>query len=112
VAPHFVVVDGQVPGHAFVTVTQLDGSTRDEALAAYLNDGAILWRRSPPGFTKAVFNVWAEHSAELARSYYPEEANILSLDGAKVHLSPTGLLTLLCANVHVIAEPSKMSDIL
>jgi len=111
-APHFVVVDGQVPGYAFVSVTQPDGSTRDKALAAYLNDGAIVWRRSPPGFTTAVFDVWAEQFAEFARSYYPEEAKILSLDGAKVHLSPTGLLTLLRANVHVIAEPSKMSHIL
>jgi len=68
VAPHFVVVDGQVPGHAFVSVTQPDGSTRDEALAAHLNDGAIVWRRSPPGFTKAVFDVWAEQFANFLRA--------------------------------------------
>jgi len=55
---------------------------------------------------KAVFNVWCEMFAKFARSYYPEEAKILSLDGAKVHLSPMGLLVLLRSNVHVIAEPS------
>lgn len=45
------------------------------------------------------------------RSIYPTEAKTLVLDGAKVHLSPTGWLTLLQANVHVGAEPSKMSHI-
>jgi len=112
VAPHFVVVDGQATGHAFVTTTERDGGKQDKALATFLNDGAIVRRRSPPGFTKEVFDVWAQQFASFARSYYPGEAKILSLDGAKVHLSPAGLLTLLRANVHVIAEPSKMPHIL
>jgi len=72
----------------------------------------VVWRRPPPGFDKVVFEVWAEHFAAFARSYYPQEDKILSLKGAKVHLSPAGLLTLLRANVHVIAEPSQMSHIL
>ena len=80
VAPYFVVVDGQASGHAFVTTTDRDGGKKDKALAAFLNDGAIVWRRSPPGFTKEVFDVWAQQFASFARSYYPGEAKILSLD--------------------------------
>jgi len=72
----------------------------------------VLWRRSPPGFDKVVFDVWAEHFAAFARSNYPQEDKLSSFDGAQVHLSPAGLLTLLRANVHVIAEPSQMSHIL
>ena len=34
------------------------------------------------------------------------------MDGANVHLSATGILTLLRANVHVVAEPSKLSHLL
>jgi len=80
VAPYFVVVDGQASGHAFVTTTDRDGGKKDKALAAFLNDGAIVWRRSPPGFTKEVFDVWAQQIASFSRSYYPGEAKILSLD--------------------------------
>jgi len=112
VAPHFVVVDGQAPGHGIVTVTGPDGFKKDAALASWLNDGAIVWRRSPPGMEKAVFDVWCEMFSKFSRSYYPEEAKILSLDGAKVHLSPKGLLVLLRSNVNFIAEPSRMSHIL
>ena len=71
-----------------------------------------MWRRSPPGFTKVVLDVWAEQFAKFLRSYVPEEAKRLSLEGSKVHLSPTGLLTLLRANVHAIAEPCQMAHIL
>ncbi|KAK1857633.1 hypothetical protein I4F81_000249 [Pyropia yezoensis] len=81
-------------------------------LASFLNDCAVAWRRTPPGFDKSVFDVYAEHIATFRRSYYPKEAKLLAVDGAKVRLSPGGLLTLLRANVHVIAEPSKMSHIL
>jgi len=52
VVPHFVVVDGQASGHAFVTMTDRDCGKQGKALAAFLNDGAIVWHRSPPGFTK------------------------------------------------------------
>jgi len=83
-----------------------------EALAAYLNDGVVVWRRSPPGFDTAVLDVWAEVLAQFACSYFPEEAKILSIDGAKVHHLPSGLLTLLRAKVHVVAEPSRMSHFL
>jgi len=93
--PHFVVVDGQAPGHGIVTVTGPDRFKKDAALASWLNDGTIVWRRSPPGMDKALFDVWCETFAKFARSCYPEEAKILSLDGAKVHLSPKGLLVLL-----------------
>jgi len=79
---------------------------------SFLNDGAVAWRRSPPGFDKAVFDVWQSTFAEMARSYFPNEDKILSLDGAKVHLSTAGVLTLLRARVHVVAEPSKMSHLL
>jgi len=102
----------QASGHAFATTTDRDGGNQYKALAAFLNDGAIVWRRSLQGFTDEFFDVWAQQFSSFARSYYPGEAKILSLDGAKVHLSPAGLLTLLRANVHVIAEPSNMSHIL
>ena len=112
VAPHFIVFDGQTPGPAYLLETRADGSRKEQALSSYLNDGAVVWRHSPPGLDKAVFDVWASTFAKFARSYFPDEDNILSLDGAKVHLSTTGLLTLLKARVHVVAEPSKMSHIL
>jgi len=112
VAPHFIVVEGQVPGHAVLTETKQDGTKTVTALSSLLNDGAVVWRRSPPGFDKSVFDVWATMFAKFAQSYFKDEAKLLSLDGAKVHLSPAGLLTLLKANVHVVAEPSKMSHIL
>lgn len=112
VAPHFVVVEGATPGHAFVRVTRPDGTVHTVPLASFLNDAAMAWRRTPPGFDKSVFDVYAEHMATFFGAYYPKEAKLLAIDGAKVHLSPGGLLTLLNANVHVIAEPSKMSHIL
>jgi len=61
-----------------------------------------------------VFDVWASINtfAKFSRSCFPNEDKILSLDGAKVHLSTAGLLTLLRARVHVVAEPSKMSHLL
>jgi len=112
VAPHFIVVDGRVAGHGTVALTYQDGRKEYEALAAYLNDGAVVWRRSPPGFDKAVFDVWAEVFAQFACSYFPEEAKNLSIDGAKVHLSSAGPPTPLRAYVHVVAEPSQMSHTL
>jgi len=111
VAPHFIVVDGRVAGHGTVALTYQDGRKEYEALAAYLNEGAVVWRRSPPGFDIAL-DVWAEVFAQFACSYFPEEAKIFSIDGAKVHLSSAGLLTLLRANVHVVEEPSQMSHTL
>jgi len=112
VVPHFVIVDGQASGHAFVTTTYRDCGNQGKALAAFLHDGAIVRHRSPPGFTKEVLYVWDQQIASFARSYFPGEAKTFSLDGAKVHLSLAGLLALLRATVHVIAEPSKMSHIL
>lgn len=112
VAPHFVVVKGANPGHAFVLVSGPDGASRVVPLASLLNDSAVVWRRTPPGFDKNMFDVYAEHIATFMTAYYPEEAKLLGVDGAKVHLSPGGLLTLLRAIVHVIAEPSKMSHAL
>lgn len=112
VAPQSVVVEGKVSGYAFVRVTDPHGSVRTRPLASFLNDGALVWRRSPPGFNKSVIDVYAEHLATFMRSFYPTEAKVLALDRAKVHLSPSGLLTPLRANVHVVAEPSKMSHIL
>ena len=112
VAPHFIVVDGQTPRHACVSETEADGSRTEQALSSNLNDGAVVWRHSPPGLDKAVFDVWASTFTKFVRSYFPDEDKILSLEGAKVHLSTTRLLTLLKARVHVVAEPSKKSHIL
>jgi len=66
----------------------------------------------PPGFDKTVFYVWASAIAKFACSYFPDEDKILSFDGAKVHISTVGLLTLLRARVQEVAEPSKMSHLL
>jgi len=112
VAPHFIVKEGQVPGHAFLTKTKQYGTNTVTALSFLLNDGVFVWRWSPAGFDNSVFDVWATMFAKFAQSYFKYEAKLLFLDGAKVHLSPAGLLTLLKANVHVLAEPSKMSHIL
>jgi len=112
VAPHLVMVDGEAPGHGIVTATGPDCFKRDAALAAWLNDTSIAWRRSPPGKDKAVLDVWCEMFANAARSYYPEEAKVSSLDGAKLRLSPKGLIILLWSNVHVIAEPLRKYYIL
>ena len=112
VATHFIIVDGQTPGHAYVSETKADGSRTEQALSSYLSDGAVVWRRSPPGFYKAVFDVWASTFAKFARSYFPDEDKLLSLDDAKAHLSTMGLLTFLKARVRVVAEPSKMSHVL
>jgi len=112
VAPHFIVVEGQVPGHAVLTETKQEGTKTVTALSSLLNNGAFVWRRSPRGLYKTVFDVWATMFAKFAQSYFKDEPKLLSLDGAKVHLSPAGLLTLLKANVHVVAEPSNMSHII
>jgi len=59
-----------------------------------------------------VFDVWASTFAQYARFNFPDEKITLSRDGAKVHLSMAGLLTLSRARVHVVAEPSKVSHVL
>jgi len=112
VAPHLVVVDGQAPGHGIVIATGPDCFKRDAALTAWLNDESIVWRRSPPGMDKAVFDVWCEMFANVARSYYPEEAKVSSLNDTKVRLSPKGLIVLLRSNVHVIVKPLQKYYIL
>jgi len=62
----------------------------------------------PSRFRYAVCDFWAEVFAQFARSYFLKEAKNLSIDGAKLHLSSAGLLTLLRANVQVVAVPSPM----
>jgi len=110
-APLFLVVEGEAKGLAFAKIT-VDGKTTSVPLAARLNDSAMVVRRTPAGFYKGIFDVWCAHFAALAIAYYPGESKLLSLDDAKVHLSATGLLNLLRANVHVVAEPSKLSHLL
>ena len=107
-----IVVDGKATEHGVVTETSPEGIKKETALSSFFSDAPVVWSRSPPGFDKVVFDVWAEHFAAFARSYYPQEDKLLSLDGAKIHLFPAGLLTLMRANVHVIAQPSQMSHIL
>jgi len=107
-----IFVDGKVAEHGVVTETSPEGIKKETALSSFFIDAPVVWSRSPPGFDKVVFDVWAEHFAAFARSYYPQEDEHLCLDGAKIHLSPAGFLTLMRANVHVIAEPSQMSNIL
>jgi len=113
VAPPFLVVEGGKEGHAFVTVSHADGGRPDTVpLSSRLQDGAVVVRRTPAGFDKSIFDLFALHFAEFAMNFYPHESKILALDGAKVHLSPKGLTRLLAAGVHVIVEPSKMSHVL
>lgn len=111
VAPYFAVVEGSGPGHAFVTVSD-DGGSRQVALASRLEDGAVVVRRKPPGFDKAVFDLFAAILAKWAKQFFPDEEKLLCLDGAKVHLSVAGLIALQEAKVTVIAEPSKTSHVL
>jgi len=110
-APLFLVVEGEAKGHAFAKIT-VDGKRTSVPLAARLNDAAMVAGRTPAGFYKGIFDVWCAHFAALAIAYYPGESKLLSLDEAKVHLSATGLLNLMRANVHVVAEPSKLSHLL
>jgi len=113
VAPPFLVVDGGKEGHAFVTASHADGGRPDTILlSSRLQDGAVVVRRTPAGFDKSIFDLFALHFAKFAMNFYPHESKILALDGAKVHLSPTGLTRLLSAGVHVIVEPYKMSHVL
>jgi len=58
------------------------------------------------------YYVWAQQFAAFFKSYCPEENKLLALDGAKVHLSAFGLLALVRAKVHLIAEPSKLSHLI
>ena len=110
-APLFLVVEGEAKGHAFAKIT-VDGKTTSVPLAARLSDSAMVVRRTRAVFEEGIFDAWCAHFAALAIAYYPEEPQLLSLDGAKVHLSATGLLTLSRANVHVVAEPSKLFHLL
>jgi len=43
---------------------------------------------------------------------FPNVAKLLSIDGAKVHFSARGLLTLVRARFNVVVEPSAMSQML
>jgi len=65
VAPHFVVVDRQASGHAFVITSARDGGKQDKALSVLLSIGVIVWRRSPLGFSQEVFDVWAQNVRPL-----------------------------------------------
>jgi len=113
VAPPFLVVEGGKEGHAFVMVSHADGGRPDTIPLSYrLQDGAVVLRRTQPGFDRSIFDVFALHFAKFAMNFYRYESKILALDGAEVHLSPTGLTRLLAAGVHVFVEPSKISHML
>jgi len=108
VAPHFVVVEGSVPGHAFVR-RQVEGQPAQVIpLASRLGDGATVRRRSPPGLDLDMFDVYCEHLA----AFFPNGEKLLSIDRAKVHFSARGLLTLVRARFNVVVEPSAMSHLL
>jgi len=112
VSPHCIVVEGQEPGHTVLTEAKQDGTKTVTAPSSLLNGGAVVWRRCPPCFNKGVFDVWSTMFAKFAQSYVKDEPKLLSLDGAKAHIQPSGLLTFLNFNGHVVAEPSSMSHIL
>lgn len=79
-------------------------------MSSSLKDGAMLVRRTPLGFTKKLFDVCAQRFAAMAGEYNPGEAKPLAVDGAKVPVSASGVRALLNGNVHVIAEPSTLSN--
>ena len=112
VAPPFSVVKGGKEGHAFVTVSHADGGRPGTiALTSTLQDGPVVVRRTPAGFDKSIFDLFAFH-LEFAMNLYAQELKILALEGAKVQLSPKGLTRLLAEGLHVIVEQSKMSHVL
>jgi len=112
VAPHFVVVEGSVSRHAFVR-RQVEGQPAQVIpLASRLGDGATVRRRSPLGLDLHMFDVYCEHLAAFAHNFFPNEKKLLSIDGAKVHFSARGLLTLVRARFNVVVEPSAMSHLL
>jgi len=111
VAPHFVVVSGSASGHAYVKVVD-DKGERKVVLASRLNDSAMVVRRDPPGSDKQIFDIWADHIAGFLSNIYPRDNKLVLVDGAKVHLSVPGILTLMKAVVTEVAEPSKLSHLI
>jgi len=111
VAPHFVVVSGSASGHAYVKVAD-DKGERKVVLASRLNDSAMVVRRDPPGFDKQIFDLWADHIVGILSNIYPKDNKLVLVDGAKVHLSVPGILTLMKAGVTVVAQPSKLSHLI
>ena len=111
VAPHFVVVSGSASGHAYVKVVD-DKGERKVVLASRLNDSAMVVRRDPPGSDKQIFDIWADHIAGFLSNIYPRDNKFVLVDGAKVHLSVPGILTLMKAVVTEVAEPSKLSHLI
>jgi len=112
VAPHFVVVEGSVSGHAFVR-RQVEGQPAQVIpLASRLGDGATVRRRSPPGLDLDMFDVYCEHLAAFSQNILPNEEKLLSIDGSKVHFSARALLNLVRARFNVVVEPFAMSHLL
>ena len=112
-APPFLVFDGGNDGHAVVRVAPSDGyQAFSIPLSSRLQDRAIFVRRTPAGFDKTIFDLFAAHFSSFAMKFIPNESKVLATDGAKVQNFPTGLTRLLAARVHVIVEPSKLSHLL
>jgi len=111
VARHFVLVSGSASGHAYVKVAD-DKGEKKVVLASWLNDSAMVVRRDPPGFDKQIFDVWADLIAGFLSNIYSKDNELVLVDGAKVHFSVPGILTLMKAGVTVIAEPSKLSHLI
>ena len=81
-------------------------------LASRLNDSAMVARRDQPGFDKQSSEVCADHIAGFLSNMYPKDNKLVLVDGAKVHLSVPGIITLMKAGATVVAEPSKLSHLL
>lgn len=109
-APHVVVVEGATPGHATVRVTQPRGQVDTVVLASFLNDSALVWRRTPRTIRHSFGGGLPERFGARSAAESPWFGH-MGVDGATVHLSPKGLITLLRSKTHVISEPSKMSHI-
>lgn len=102
-------MEGAPDGHAHVAETR-DGYYWHVHLASLLNEGAMVLRHKPAGFHGPMVAGFATHVAGCASGYcFFAEAKLLSVDGAKVHVSARRILTLLKARVFVIAELFKLS---
>jgi len=112
VAPHCVVVEKSVSGHAFVRRQAQGQPFQVIPLASRLGDVATVRRRSPPGLDLDMFDVYCEHLAAFAQNLFHNEEKLLSIDGAKVQFSASGLLTLVRARFNVVVEPSAMSHLI
>jgi len=110
--PLFVIVAGNGGRLSFTVEDEGNGKKRRVPLAAYLYEGAEVYRREKPGFDAPLWQVYAAFAARHLQGKCPKEWNLLLMDGCKVHASVVGLKVLHAAKVVVSMFPSHLSHIL